>query len=477
MSLRRAARTSGLCIAALPLVLLFGGLPTGLAQAEDATPPRLRVRPDSTYLETMEGRPFFWMADTVWSGPAVATLDDWSTYLADRKAKRFNVVQFNAVCPWRVNHTDAEGNAAYTGRDPIAINERYFARLDKYYDAIERHGLVAAPVLIWAHRAGDAGVELSEADCIRLARYQVERYKHRSVVWILAGDNRYSPEESARWQRIGRAVFADRPEAVVTTHPTGMNWPWEQHGWRDEKWLSFLGYQSGHGDGDKTFAWIHSGPLVKAAQVRPARPIINFEPPYEGHVAYQSKQPHDAYSVRRASYWSLLSTPPAGITYGAHGIWSWQTESGQTPADHNGSGIAKRWDDAQRLPGSEQMSTLVELFTGMDFPWWQLRPAQAWLRTQPGRDDPAKFVAIAADDEGKSFIAYLPRGGIVELDPSRLGQVVYAPWWHDPEGKEDSLMAVPNAPGRFTAPSNSKDWLLIGGRPPYEWQKKFLPRP
>ena len=41
-----------------------------------------------------------------------------------------------------------------------------------------------------------------------------------------------------------RAVFQDHPGLLVTTHPTGMNFPWK--GWEDEKWLTVLGYQSGH---------------------------------------------------------------------------------------------------------------------------------------------------------------------------------------------------------------------------------------
>ncbi|MEZ4664190.1 MAG: DUF4038 domain-containing protein [Caldilineaceae bacterium] len=58
-----------------------------------------------------------------------------------------------------------------------------------------------------------------------------------------------------------------------------------------------------------------------------------MEPPYENHVAYQSGQPHDAHSVRRAMYWSLLNAPTAGVTYGGHGVWGW--DDGSTPpVDH-----------------------------------------------------------------------------------------------------------------------------------------------
>lgn len=417
-------------------------------------PPRLRVRAGATYLETTEGKPFFWLGDTVWSGPAVATLDDWNTYLADRKAKHFSVIQFNAVCPWRVNPTDADGQTAYSGRDPITINDRYFERLDKYFDAIEKHGLVAAPVLLWANKKGDAGTELSEDDAVRLARYQVDRYKGRSVVWILAGDNRYTAELSARWQRIGRKVFADQPDAVVTTHPTGMNWPWDQHGWRDEKWLSFLGYQSGHGDDVKTLAWIHSGPVSKAWRTEPVRPIINLEPPYEDHVAYQSKQPHSAYSVRRAAYWSMLNAPPAGLTYGAHGIWSWQTESGKVPADHGGSGVAKSWREAMDLPGSAQMGYLAELFQSLE--WWKLRPFSPALRgTADG--PPEDFIGFALDG-GRQQVIYFPEGRTVDIGNWLVPNSPLYVWFDPRNGKR--TVVKPDSAGKLPAPSE-EDWVLL----------------
>src|SRR5690348_15593458 len=98
------------------VALLFALLTTiGVAADDVAKPPRLHVRPGATYLETVDGKPFFWLGDTVWSGPAAASLDDWNAYLADRRAKGFNVVQFNAVVPWRVDRTDADGQTAYSG--------------------------------------------------------------------------------------------------------------------------------------------------------------------------------------------------------------------------------------------------------------------------------------------------------------------------------------------------------------------------
>ena len=62
----------------------------------------------------------------------------------------------------------------------------------------------------------------------------------------MTGDSDYEGASGERWKRIGRAVFGERAHAPVTTHPIGMHWPWES--FRNEKWLDFIIYQSGHGD-------------------------------------------------------------------------------------------------------------------------------------------------------------------------------------------------------------------------------------
>ena len=232
--------------------------------AARTTNPLLRHGPvvvssNGRHLQHLDGTPFFWLADTVWTGPALSAKDDWDTYLEDRAKKHFSAVQFNALCPWCAAAADAEGKTAFSGEKKVRINPDYFRRLDARIDAINAHGLLAAPVLIWANKADDPGNALPEADIIKLLRYQVARYGAHHVLWILAGDNDYKGAQGEKWRRIGNAVFGDnRHPAPVTTHPTGMNWPWAD--WRDEGWLTVLGYQSGHGDSPATLRWIHSGP-------------------------------------------------------------------------------------------------------------------------------------------------------------------------------------------------------------------------
>jgi hypothetical protein len=325
----------------------------------------------------------------------------------------------------------------------------------------------------------DSGNALPEGEVVRLVRYLEARYGANHVVWILTGDNDYDeyhgPQwkrivreglwiltgDSAyaeyggeRWKRIGRAAFGGRPHAPVTTHPTGLHWPWESFSY--EKWLDFIIYQSGHGDDADTLCWIHSGPPSQHWQDPPARPFINLEPPYEGHLGYQSRKPHSDYSTRRAIYWSLLNAPTAGVTYGAHGVWSWHTAIGQPPTDHPNTGIAKTWREALSFPGSTQMKYLEEFFTSIA--WWTLRPDANLLAEQPGGDDPARHVSASRSSDGNLAVVYLPVGGSLRFRENTLRKDLRAEWFNPRTGQRISTQST----GQFVfqAP-NQQDWVLL----------------
>ena len=373
--------------------------------------PQVPIRVAGLHLETTDGKPFLFLADTCWTGPALSTESEWAEYLADRKAKGFTAIQFNLVSPWRAAPTDRDGRIAYhLEGDALTVNTAFFDQAEARMKAIVDAGLLPVPVLIWANNKGDAGRDLSEANVIKLINYELDRLGKYPALWILAGDTSYRGADGERWKRVGQSVFAGR-NLVTTTHPNGENFPWRD--WADESWLSVLSYQSGHGDSAKTIKWLTTGP---ATTFTATKPVINLEPPYEGHNGYSSRKPHSAVSTRRAMYWSLLVTPTAGVTYGGHGIWSWHTRPGQEPTGHKGSGVAKVWRDALNLPFARQLHVIADTFGRV--PWTELRPAQTLVTMQPGDADPTKFVAVSATPDRSTIVVYSPTGreGIASVD-------------------------------------------------------------
>jgi hypothetical protein len=201
-------------------------------------------------------------------------------------------------------------------------------------------------------------------------------------------------------------------------------------------------------------AWIHSGPPARKWE-KTRRPIINLEPPYEDHVAYQSRKRHTAYNVRRASYWSLLASPTAGVSYGVHGVWNW-AEKNAEPLNHQGTGAARPWHEAMALPGSTQMGHLARLFTSL--PWWRLRPDPALIAAQPASDEPARFVAAARTEDRTAALIYLPAGGQIELRPDVLKGNLTTEWFDPRMGQARRAEAVK---GLIYRAPDGDDWVLV----------------
>ena len=420
----------------------------------------VRVARSRTFLEHADGTPFFWLADTGWNAALLSTDDEWRHYVTERARQRFTAVQW-VTTQWRAApRGDRLDEPAFTGRDSIAINPGFFQRLDTKMIALNRAGLLGAPVLLWAIGGGsnpsvNPGFSLPEDQAIRLAQYMVARWQAHDVIWILPGDGDYRGERADKWKRIGRAVFGEAAHAPVVLHPGGMHWVLRE--FQDEPWLDIHGYQSGHGDDEKTLRWMTEGPPAKDWALQPTRPFINLEPPYEHHLAYQSRKPISPEIVRRAVYWSLLNAPTAGVSYGGHGVWGWD-DGTKPPTDHQGSGVPLPWRQALRMPGAEQMAHVAALFTSIDY--WRLRPSPGALAEQPGLEAPARFIAAASSETRDLLVAYTPEVRTIALNADAIPRG--AATWHDPRtGTRTPATPVRAGPiVRFETPGEG-DWVLL----------------
>jgi hypothetical protein len=222
--------------------------------------------------------------------------------------------------------------------------------------------------------------------------------------------------------------------------------------------LSIQGYQSGHGDDDKTLKWIFDGPPSTNWIKMPPRPFINLEPPYENHVAYQSKARISPFTVRRAIYWSLLSAPTAGVTYGGHGVWGWD-DGTKPPTDHPNTGVPLAWRQALVMPGAEQMAHLAGFFALIDY--WRLRPASDVLAQQPGAEVPRRHIAAARSDAGDLLVIYVPEDRTVDVLQKSVPRDFSASWFNPRTGKSSSVVAVVNDKAIQFATPEEGDWLLL----------------
>ena len=405
-----------------------------------------------------DGTPWFWLSCTGWNSALLSTREEWDRYLADRAAKRFTAIQF-VMTQWRAGRKDELGQVAFTMDGGLKVNPAFFRRMDRKFDALNERGLVAAPVLLWALTSKDQespGVALSTQDAIRLARYMVARYGAHHALWILGGDGEYRGANAERWKAIGRAVFPERrPHHPATLHPRGMNDPWPEY--KDQPWVGFFMYQTGHGSDARKWRWNATEGPAAGWKLEPPRPVVDGEPNYEGHLSYQSQKTIDDYAVRRAVYYSLLGAPPAGVTYGAHGIWFWSRKA-EVPLDHPRTGVALPWHECLDYPGARQMRVMRDILDRMG--WWKLRPDRSLLAEDAVDAEFRDYIQPARAEDGRFALLYLPANPAVKLNLAKFARQVTAFWVNPRTGKETSAGKFKPVPSVELKTPGAGDWLL-----------------
>lgn len=416
----------------------------------------VKVSSKGPWLCTSDETPFFWLADIAWNGVIRATEDDWGRYLANRRDKGFSVIEF--VCThWRGATTDNDGEVSFSGLLNISLNPAFFRKLDRKFAAVNEHGLVAAPVMIWARTDNDPGQTLSTSTAEKMLRYLQARYGAYQVVWLMGADGDYNGDKVEKWIQAGRTVFVDRPKRLVGLHCSAKTWISEKL--RQEPWLGFVGYQSGHSDTDVDLRWLLEGPPSQNIHVSPVKPALNLEPNREGRSAGPEHRQFSAFDVRRVAYWSIFNGTPAGVSYGHGTLWFWATGI-EKLLNHEHLATAEPWTVGLNTEGVESMSILRKFFES--FRWWEFEPWMPLLRTQPGIENIADFVSVIASADRSVAIVYSPGNNSIFLVPALASAFTSAHWFDPRQGTWHDAAAEDTDRTAFCPPRNG-DWLLVLG--------------
>jgi hypothetical protein len=397
--------------------------------------------------------PFLWIGDTVWNGPLRAAAGDWDAYLQHRAVQGFTVVQVFTL-NWRGLGTDADGRVAFTIADGrTEVEPAFFQRFDDRVAAANDQGLLVSAIVVLALYDEDAGQAWSEGSIARYARWLRARWAGYQVAWSLGGDGDFTGARAEKWKRLGRQVYSDPPERLVTMHPCGKSCIAEE--FRDESWMTFHVYQSGHAGDDVSIRWHTDGPYNEVARRPPARPIVNIEPNYEDHPGYVTDVLFTPADVRRAAYWSVLGTGPAGVGYGQYSLWAWAPEPepvGEAIRSQPTNMLAP-WHTVVDTPAAAQMGILRGYLESG--PWGRLRPDPATLQRQPGADDVVRHQSAARTDDRVWTAIYVPDpGGDVVLAEPATGSVR----WFDPA--TGAWRPAASDDGQHFSTPTAQDWVL-----------------
>jgi hypothetical protein len=117
------------------------------------------------------------------------------------------------------------------------------------------------------------------------------------------------------------------------------------------------------------------------------------------------------------------------------------------------------WQKALLMPGAEQMKSLSEFFTSIDFQ--RLRPTPAFVVNQPGVSAPSHYVAAARTDQKDLMLVYIPEERTIEIKLDALPPSPNITWVSPKTGERSPAVAVVTANTcQFPTPAEG-DWILL----------------
>lgn len=380
----------------------------------------LTIGPDKRSFQR-GGAPFFWLADTVWSAFSEITLPEWQGYLALRKSQGFNVLQINALTQWDGGQSPVTGTPYAVGEDGrvdyTRPNPAYFDRAAEMLAMAVDEGFVPAVVLLWCGTVPDTWLSRRQGGAAviplgllpAVVEHLVDCFAPFGPVWMVSGDTDFSPESIPYYREALATVRRRTPHLPATLHMNGGNVGIPPELLSDG--IDFYMYQSSHDRAE--LANTHR--LAARMHAYPAAPVLNGEPPYEGHGNVSVLGRYTAAEVRRAGWQSLLSGAGAGITYGAHGVWGWNRHRDGIAPEFSGKPVPAAL--ALNFAGAWDYGFMRHIVEQHDL--FGLVPCREHLRLPQSEE-----VCIARSGDGARMAVYLPCQADLRLEgvtpPARI---------------------------------------------------------
>lgn len=440
---------------------------------------QLRVSDNNRYLETVDGKPFFWLGDTGWLLPQKLDRNEANGYLARCHENGYNVVQIqvlNGVPSY--NFYGQMSNVSKSNPwDFTDINKEgvygYWDHMDYLIDLAAQRDIYIGMVCIWGGlvKAGLMDVDGAKA----YGKFLAERYKNKpNIIWIIGGDIQGNVKPEV-WTALAEIIKSIDHNHLMTYHPRGRHT--SAQFWPDAKWLDFHMYQSGHRKygqrmGNKDYpipdnteedCWMYVDSTYAHG---PLKPVLDGEPSYEDipkGLHFPKGERWQAEDVRRYAYWGVFAGA-CGHTYGHNAIMQ-MARPGDNVAYADKS---KPWYEAQRDPGYVQMQYLKALMLAL--PYTQRVPDQSLINDNGTQYD--RLIATRGEDYA---LVYNYTSRKMDINIGNISGAKKKVWWMDAatgnlsylgefSGKKLSLDApVTTAPSEShsSASGNIHDGVLI----------------
>jgi hypothetical protein len=444
----------------------------------------LKISSDNRYIETIDGKPFFWLADTAWELFHRLNREDAMLYLKNRAEKDFTVIKAVILAELDgLNTPNAYGDLPLNEKDPARPNEKYFKHVDFIVNEAEKLGLVVGMLPTWGDKVttikGNTAVIFNTENAFIFGEFLGKRYKDKPVVWILGGDrNIANKHDTMVWRAMAAGIKkGDGGRHLISYHPRGGS---SSHTMaHNEEWLDFNMYQSGH---TTRYNNVYNYAEI-LLETYPRKPFLEGEPAYEDipvnfgrYIVWKNpvRVPEDVlhpdrtinktdhfrqgffngHDVRVHAYWNLLAGS-CGYTYGNNAVWQMFEKGGVIAIP-----TLSDWREALDRPGAETMRYVRKLFEAR--PFHMIIPAQQCIAGENPPDSLRVRAAIARDNS--FLLAYASVGQELNIDLSTMRNNVVA-WWYNPRNGEASKIGKFKNSGnqKFSPPSSGagNDWMLV----------------
>lgn len=426
---------------------------------------RLKVSENRRFLVTVNGTPFFWMADTAWELFHRLSREEAAVYLEIRASQGFNVIQAVALAELDgLGAPNPYGQTPLTDNDPAHPNEAYFKHLDYVIAKADSLGIYIALLPTWGDKlfknSWGVGPEIfTRENAYTYGKWIGDRYREAdNIIWIIGGDR--NPREGTNdvevWRQMAEGVAAGAggyDQTLMSFHPQPKRGGGSSTWFHNDSWLDFNMHQTGHCPDRDTYSNIsHDYGLL------PVKPVLDGEPLYEDHPnCFNSKEfgyslPRD---IRRIMYWNVFAGA-FGQTYGCHDIWQ-MYDLGREPVNQP----LRPWNIALQLPVANQVKHLKNLM--LSRPFLGRIPSGNMVTGVQKKDE--NYVIATRDSNGRYAMVYFPTGQDITLDLSDLIAGELTAWWYDPRTgnafragnikRTESLKVHPPTSGA------GNDWVLV----------------
>lgn len=367
------------------------------------------------------GKPFFYLADTCWSAFTNIRKNDWIEYLKKRKYQGFNTLQINVLAQWDRSVSDLKllpFREDQNGKiDFSKPNEKYFAHAHDFAKIAYDYGFNLSLVVLWSNYVADTWASemnrnLGNPENIfpqelldPYFKKVIATFDEFNPIWIIGGDTDFITDKATNtYLKAFKYFDKHSPNTLKTIHVKGRFADIPES---IQKYQDIFFYQSGHNkDGIDMPYKLADEFYNKDIKL----PIINSEPCYE-QMGYSRRiyGRFGQFDVRKAAWQSILSGACAGITYGAHGIWSWQeSDSNYSTGMGEAFDTPMSWFEALTFPGATDFGFIKQFLELHNLS--ELIPAQNILIDAPSP------IRAAISSNKKWILIYMPSNTSIKVN-------------------------------------------------------------